>query len=117
MNGLLLLTHFPYDKTDMTWHALCLAEQFLKLSMSVRIFLLNEAVDLAHESCKPCEDYYDLGQMLKDLITKGVQVKACSIHKILGGIYPSEPYFKGVHEATREDLAKWIKEADKIINL
>ena len=117
MNALLILTHFPYDKTDMTWHSLCLAEQLLKLGISVHIFLINEAVDLAHESCKPYEDYCDLGQMLRDLISKGIQVKACSTHKMLGGIYQSEPYFKGVHEATREELAEWIKEADKIINL
>ena len=57
----------------------------------------------------------DLGEMLKGLINRGVQVKACGTCKIRCGVYKNKPYFQEVKEAKITELAEWVKEADKVI--
>jgi hypothetical protein len=37
---------------------------------------MNDSVDLARDVTKPPDDYFDLGKMLKELISKNVPVKA-----------------------------------------
>jgi len=49
MKLLLVLNRPPYDGTDVTWNALRLAAQALDRGMSVRLFLMNEAVDFARQ--------------------------------------------------------------------
>jgi len=70
MKVLVILNRHPYDGTDVIWNALRLCEKLLEEGADVRLFLMNDSVDLAREVCKPPEGFFDLGQMLKDLITK-----------------------------------------------
>jgi len=115
-NVLLVFNRNPYDGTDVTWNGLRLAEQLLHLGMGVNIFLMNDSVDLARDAAKPAEGYFDLGQMLKDLIAKNVPVKVCGTCKVRCGIHKGEPYFEGAQEAKMTELAQWISEADKVIS-
>jgi len=116
-NALLVFNKNPYDGTDVTWNGLRLAEQLLNTSLEVNIFLMNDSVDLARDVTKPPEGYFDLVQMLKELIGKNVPVKVCGTCKARCGLYKGEPYFEGAQEAKMTELAQWIKKADKVITL
>jgi len=113
--ALIVFNRNPYDSSDITWNGLRLTEQLLNAGLEVKIFLMNDSVDLARDAAKPPEGYFDLGKMLKELIVKGVLVKVCGTCKVRCGIHKGEPYFEGTHEAKMAELAEWIKEADKVI--
>ncbi len=117
MNTLIIFNHQPYDGTDVAWNGLRLADKLLSADMKVRIFLMNDSVDLARDAARPPDDYFDLGQMLKDLSAKGVTVKVCVTCKARCGLYKNEPYFAGANEATMAELADWVSQADRIITL
>ena len=115
MNTVIIFNRQPYDGTDVTWNGLRLADTLLGGGMEVRIFLMNDSVDLARDMAKPPDDYFDLGQMLKDLIAKGITVKVCGTCRTRCGIYKNEPYFEGAKEAKMTELSEWIEQADRII--
>ena len=114
---LIIFNRNPYDGTDVTWNGLRLAGKLLEAGAEVKVFLMNDAVDMAREVCKVPEGYdQDLSQMLKDLIKKGVEVKVCGTCKVRCGIYKGYPYFAGAKEAKMTELAAWIMEADRVIS-
>jgi len=115
VKSLIVLNHNPYDGTDITWNALRLADKLIEIGMEVRLFLMNDAVDLAREVAKPPEGYFNLGDMLRNLIGKGVPVKVCGTCKVRCGVYKGYPYFEGAKEAKMGELAEWVKEVDKVI--
>ena len=115
MKALFIFNHNPYDGSDISWNGLRLIEELMNLDIEVRVFLMNDAVDLARDEARPPEGYFDLGQILKDLIFKGVIVKVCGTCKNRCGIYKGKPYFDGAQEAKMVELAQWIKEADKVV--
>ena len=115
-NVLLVFNRNPYDGTDVTWNGLRLTEQLLDIGLGVKIFLMNDSVDLARDVTKPPEGYFDLGKMLKELIGKNVPIKVCGTCKVRCGIHKGEPYFNGAREAKMTELTQWIKEADKVIS-
>ena len=115
MKVLIVFNGNPYDGTDVTWNGLRLADKLLDTGLEVNIFLMNDSVDLARDVTKPPKGYFDLVQMLKDLIAKEVMVKVCGTCNTRCGIHKGEPYFEGAQTATMPELAQWIKEADKVI--
>ncbi|MFH1940486.1 MAG: DsrE family protein [bacterium] len=116
MNILIIFNRIPYDSTDVTWNGLRLAGKLLEAGQQVRIFLMNDAVDMARDACKPPEGYdQDLSKMLKDLIAKGVPVKVCGTCMARCGIYKNHPYFEGVENSTMPKLAEWVVDSDKVI--
>lgn len=116
MSVLIIFNREPYDNTDVTWNGLRLAGRLLEAGESVRIFLMNDAVDMARDACKPPESYdQDLSQMLKDLIAKGVPVKVCGTCMARCGIYKNQPYFEGAEESTMTQLAAWTVDSDKVL--
>ena len=115
-NVLLVFNRNPYDGTDVTWNGLRLAEQLINNGLDVNIFLMNDSVDLARDAAKPPEGYFDLGEMLKELIENSVPVKVCGTCKVRCGIHKGEPYFEGAREAKMTELAEWVKESDNVIS-
>ncbi|HLV31304.1 MAG TPA: DsrE family protein [Chitinispirillaceae bacterium] len=74
MKNLIIFNRQPYDSTDVTWNGLRLAAELKKNGEEVRIFLMNDSVDMARDVCKAPEGYdQDLSQMLKDLIVQAFQ--------------------------------------------
>ena len=67
MNTLLVFNQQPYDGSDIAWNALRLADKLLGSDVEVRIFLMNDSVDLARDAAKAPPGYFDLGQMLTHL--------------------------------------------------
>ena len=116
MKTLIIFNRQPYDSTDVTWNGLRLAGSLLDKSEDVRIFLMNDSVDMARDICKPPEGYdQDLAQMLKELIAKDVPVKVCGTCMARCGIFRNEPYFDGAQKATMPELAEWVIECEKIL--
>jgi len=106
----------PYDSTDVTWNGLRLAIKLLEAGQEVRIFLMNDSVDMARDVCKPPESYdQDLSQMLKELIAEDVTVKVCGTCMARCGIHKNHPYFDGANKATMPELAEWVIDSDKIM--
>ena len=115
MKVLIIFNCNPYDGTDVTWNGLRLVDKLLDIGVEVKLFLMNDSVDMARDAAKPPEGFFDLGKMLKDLIVKGVPVKVCGTCKVRCGVHKGEPYFEGAQEAKMTELADWVKEADKVI--
>lgn len=53
MKILLIFNHAPYDANDITWNELRLADKLVDAGSKVRLFLMNEAVDMARDACAP----------------------------------------------------------------
>jgi uncharacterized protein involved in oxidation of intracellular sulfur len=116
MKVLIIFNRDPYDNTDVTWNGLRLAGKLLEAGQEVRIFLMNDSVDMARDVCKPPENYdQDLSAMLKDLISKGVSVKVCGTCMARCGIHKNHPYFDGAVKSTMPELAQWVVESEKMI--
>jgi len=116
MKTLIIFNRQPYDNTDVTWNGLRLVGKLLETEQEVRIFLMNDSVDMARELCNPPEGYdQDLSQMLKDLIAKGVSVKVCGTCMVRCGIHKNQPYFEGAQKATMPELAEWVVDCEKIL--
>ena len=113
---LIIFNREPYDNTDVTWNGLRLAGQLTEDQKEVRIFLMNDSVDMARDVCVPPAGYdQDLSQMLKDLIAKGVPVKVCGTCMARCGIYRNHPYFDGAESSTMQELAEWVAGSDKVL--
>lgn len=113
---LIIFNREPYDGTDVTWSGLRLAETLRKMGNEIRIFLMNDAVDLARDICIPPEGYdQDLSAMLKGLISNGVNVQVCGTCMSRCGIYKNHPYFEGAHNSTMAFLAEWVTGSNKVL--
>jgi len=113
---LIVLNREPYDGTDVTWNALRLVGKLLEGECCVRVFLMNDAVDLAREACEPPPGYdQDLKKMLKDLIARGVDVQACGTCMARCGIHKNQPYYEGATSSTLAVLAGWVVDSDKVL--
>lgn len=116
MKILIIFNREPYDNTDITWNGLRLADNLQEAGQEVRIFLMNDSVDMARDICKPPESYdQDLSAMLKNLIAKGATVKVCGTCMARCGIYKNHPYFAGATKSTMPELAQWVIDSDKVI--
>ena len=116
MKTLIVLNRNPYDGTDVTWNALRLGDKLLDKGAELRVFLMNDSIDLAKEGVTPPEGYYNLTEMLQGLIEKGVQVKTCGTCLVRCGIHKNKPLIKGAPESTMPELAEWIIDSDKVIS-
>jgi uncharacterized protein involved in oxidation of intracellular sulfur len=117
LSVLIIFNREPYDSTDVTWNGLRLAGQLREVGQDVRLFLMNDAVDMARDACKRPEGYdQDLVLMLKDLVGKGVPVKVCGTCMARCGIHKNQPYFPGAEKSTMAQLASWVVESDRVIS-
>ena len=116
MTILIVFNHAPYDGTDVTWNGLRLAGKLAENGHAVRIFLMNDAVDLARDSCKAPAGYdQDLVAMLKTLLAHGVAVKVCGTCMARCGLHRNEPYYAGAHQSTMAELADWVASSDRVL--
>ncbi|MFZ1728704.1 MAG: DsrE family protein [Bacteroidota bacterium] len=116
MSVLLIFNRPPYDSTDVIWNGLRLAGTLVDKGEEVRIFLMNDAVDMARDACTMPDGYdQDLSAMLKNLIAKGVAVLVCGTCMARCGIYKNEPYFEGAEKSTMSALADWVIDSNKIL--
>ena len=116
MKILIIFNRQPYDSTDVTWNGLRLANKLLEAGQEVKIFLMNDSVDMARDVCKPPAGYdQDLSKMLKELIKRKVEVKVCGTCMARCGIHKNQPYFEGAKQSTMPELAEWVIESHKVL--
>lgn len=117
MNSILMiLNHQPYDGSDIAWNALRLAKTLYEKGEEVKIFLMNDSVDLAREVTIKPEFYdYDLVQMLKELYENGIKLKVCGTCQARCGLNKNQPYFNDEIKSTMGDLADWVLQSDKVL--
>jgi len=110
---LIILSHSPFDG-DTTWNALRLAATLQEQSVSMRIFVMNDATDLIRQGAMPEGSEFDLQAMLRALLPRGGRVKVCTtcvnrcgMHS--GDVLPETPM------GTMADLAHWVTDSDRIV--
>jgi uncharacterized protein involved in oxidation of intracellular sulfur len=116
MKVLIVLNRNPYDGTDVTWNALRLGDKLLDKDVELKIFLMNDSIDLAKEGVEPPAGYFNLTEMLGGLIAKDVPVKVCGTCLVRCGIHKGKALIKGALEAKMPELAEWILECDRVIS-
>ncbi|MHC1589494.1 MAG: DsrE/DsrF/TusD sulfur relay family protein [Candidatus Hecatellaceae archaeon] len=104
MSLLIILDRNSYDGSDVAWNALRLAQKAASSGFQVRMFLINDGVDLGREGVKPPEGFFDLGEMLKETMRMGVEVKACRTCLHRCGVHKGKPYMENVKTATMGEL-------------
>ena len=112
----LILQSAPYGD-ERIWNAFRLARSLIthSIGMKVNIFLTGDAVTTAKKGQRPPDGYYHLENMLKELIQKGIEVVACNTCIAARGLTQSE-LIEGVKiGSTVGDLAKWVKESQKVL--
>lgn len=112
----IILQSAPYGD-EKVYNGLRLSQALISatIRMKVNIFLIGDGVFLAKRGQKPPKEYYNLEFMLKDLIKKGVLVVACRMCVSARGLSQSE-LIEGIRVgSTVGDLAKWVKESQKVV--
>lgn len=114
MKLLLILDHPPYDGTDVAWNALRYGQTAREAGHEVRLFLLNQAVDIARPDAAPEQAEFNLANLLQDLIRRGAQARLCTTCLTRCGIgqgqtIPEAPLGK------MTDLVAWTEWADKVV--
>mgnify|MGYP005718128687 FL=1 len=112
---LIILNHQPYDGTDVTWNALRLAKKLYDDGVEVRLFLMNDSVDLARDGITPPEGVEDMVAMTKDLISSGVQVKVCGTCQQRCGVLKGQGYYEGAQYSTMAECSHWVQTSDKVL--
>ena len=116
MPTLIILNHQPYDGTDVTWNALRLARQLHSEGVELRIFLMNDSVDLARDGITPPEGVEDMVAMTKDLIAQGVPVKVCGTCQQRCGVLKGQGYYEGAQYSTMAELSQWIQDSERALS-
>ncbi len=114
MKILFIINDAPYG-TEKAYNALrlALAMQKEQSDVVIYIFLMADAVTGAVPAQSTLRGYYSIEKMIKALIKKGAQVKACGSCCSSRGINNIQS-IDGVEISTITQLAKWSFEADKI---
>jgi len=112
---MIILNQQPYDGTDVTWNALRLAKQLVDDGEEVRIFLMNDSVDLARDGIEPPASVEDMVQMTKNLIASGVVVKVCGTCQQRCGVGIGQPYYDGANYSTMAECSAWVVDSEKVL--
>lgn len=110
----IIINDAPYG-IEKPWNALRLSKALIATKQKVNIFLMGDAVTMAKSGQQTPTGYYNLAQMLGELITLGVEVRTCGTCINSRGIKEDE-LLEGVIVGKMLDLARWISESVKVIN-
>jgi uncharacterized protein involved in oxidation of intracellular sulfur len=110
---LIILSHGPFDG-DTTWNALRLASTLVERKAAVRIFIMNDAIDVVRRGAIPAGAEVDLQAMLRDLLPRGCRIKICTTCVNRCGIGHGDVIPEAIM-ATMGDLASWITESDRVV--
>lgn len=110
---LIVLSHAPFDG-DVTWNALRLAATLADRQSAVRIFVMNDAIDVIRQDGVPATAEFDLHAMLRDVLAKGGRLKICTTCINRCGIGEGEVIPEAI-KSTMGDLAEWIQSSDRVV--
>jgi uncharacterized protein involved in oxidation of intracellular sulfur len=114
MNYLLILNDPPYG-TERSYNGLRLGLALRRHEgVSIKIFLIGDAVGCAKVGQKTPEGAYNLGRMLKGFTTHSIPVGVCGTCMEARGITDAE-LLEGAHRSSMEELTNWTIEAEKVL--
>ncbi len=114
---LLVVNDAPYG-TEKAYNAFRLAMNIIKYhkeDVKIKIFLLGDAVFCVLTNQRTAEGYYNIERMLKYILKREGEVKACGICAEARGI-ASLPFQDGIELSTMEEFSRWTVESDKVIS-
>ena len=116
MKTLFVINDAPYGG-EKAYNALRLAMalQAEHSEVEIRIFLMADAVTCALPNQSTPQGYYNIERMLKAIINKGGQVKACGTCSEACGI-EGVALIEGVEISTMNQLKEWVIESDKVLS-
>ena len=109
----IIINELPY-KNDKAWNAVRLTNSLLDQDVKVKIFLLEDGVDVGRENQNTKVKEYNLEELTKKLLARDVPFVACSTCIKVCGI-SHEKLIDGIVEGHMSDLAKLVKESEKIL--
>ncbi|UCH05945.1 MAG: DsrE family protein [Candidatus Thorarchaeota archaeon] len=106
MSPLLILNNPPYG-TERSYNGLRLAMALKKESpdLIVNVFLIGDAVACAVSGQETPDGYYNLGRMIRALVTKNVAISCCGTCLDALGL-KKESLVTGVKRGSMNELAK-----------
>ena len=115
MKILFIINDAPYG-SEKAYNALRMAMALQKEhpDVEIRIFLMADAVTCALPNQSTAQGYYNIERMLKAVINKGGQVKACGTCSEARGI-KGLALLEGIEISTMSQLTQWTVEADKVL--
>jgi uncharacterized protein involved in oxidation of intracellular sulfur len=115
MKILFIINDAPYG-TEKAYNALRLAIALQKghSDVVIHIFFMADAVTCALPSQSTPQGYYNIERMVKSVISKRAQVKACGTCSSTRGI-DNMQLINGVEVSTMKQLAQWTTETDKVL--
>jgi len=114
MKFLIIINDAPYG-TEKPYNALRMAMTLQREhNVEVKIFLLADAVFCGLPGQKTPDGYYNIEKMLKAVIQKGGEVKACGGCMDARGIAGLK-LIDGVNRSNMKEFAAWVVECDKVL--
>lgn len=109
-----IITNDPPYGTERTWNALRYASALMVRDVKVNVFLMADAVVAAKKGQRVPKGYYNLEQMIAELIKNGAQIKLCGTCCDSRGLV-REDLVDGADIGKMLDLVDWTIESDKVI--
>lgn len=115
MKVLIIINDASYG-TEKAFNAMRLAMTLQKehKDVAVNVFLLADAVTCTISKQQTPDGYYNLERMLKSVIRKGGEIKACGSCLNARGLKEVE-LIEGVESSTMKQLTQWTYDADKVV--
>lgn len=110
---LIVLSH-PVQDGDTTWNALRLATALAAQGAAVRLFVMNDAIDLVRHPVEPPIAEFDLPTMLRALLARGVRVKVCTTCITRCGIGHGD-VMPEVLLSSMPELAAWVTGSQRVL--
>jgi len=108
-----IISEAPYGN-EKPWNALRLAKTLVAIKQNIKMFLLGDAVAVAKKGQRTPAGYYNLAQMVADLIGSGVEVRVCVTCVDARGLR-TEELVDGVAVGKMLDLAHWVEEGSQVL--
>lgn len=115
MKILFILNDAPYG-SEKVYNALRLAMKLQQehAEAEIRVFLMADAVTAALPAQTTPQGYYNVERMLKAVIGKLGQVKACGTCVEARGL-EKVALIEGIEVSTMSQLARWVVDSDKVL--
>ena len=115
MKILMIVNDAPYG-SEKIYNALRLAMKLQQeqASTEIRIFLMADAVTAALPGQTTPQGFYNVERMLKAVVSKGGQLKACGTCAEGRGLEKLN-LIDGVEISTMSQLAQWVVDSDKVL--
>jgi len=113
---LIIVNDAPYG-TEKAYNALRMAMTLQKehQEVEINIFLLADAVFCALPNQKTPEGFYNIERMIKSVIRRGGEIRACGGCSQARGIDQLK-FIEGVQLSNMKEFSQWTVECDKVLS-